>query len=1048
MIPLRVKLKGFLCYKDEQEVSFDGASLWMLSGLNGSGKSAIFDGVTFALFGHHRGGSQKNEELINKQCDGLEVEFEFLQEHQPYRIRRAAKRKSGGGTSTTQQIYRQISVDGNGKFKWEALTDTHKKVDFDKWIRENIGLTYDTFTSSVVLLQGKAEKLLDSTAKGRFEVLAGIVDLDRFRKLHERSEDLRRSCDAAIKHWRERLAGLPEVTAMELLEAETNVQTAEKVRQEAMAVVERWQGLEYQVKQWQDKSDQLNQMRKKVIEAQALVHDAKRIEMDALRLEDLRKILPTVKAVMEQRNRIKDSDNALETLRNQLQIEEQLLSKQDDALKQAREQRTLLEKRAEEEDQRLREVSVAFHKMTTALEKLKEYERLENDLLHLQEDMKRLPAQPDKEVQTAQAELERLTSLAQTVPVLTRFEAARRELREMVELEQSSAEKLKAIEVHGKKLSAHVNALTKALHEAVETRQKADEDVTRTRTLADQAQQALDDLQQVGGSKICRHCGQALTAEHMREENKRRKKEAADSEKQFQEAKKRQQTAHDKEKQLRSEHSKAEQERQEARDDYMDIKHKAAQATTDVKRLSLDCERSFRELPDEFREQISKEEKPNWLQTVYPSRAELGSVRGQLRELEPARERLQEAQEVRDQWQKFKGREENLRQSLQRMESELPENRQTLRETHVKLETEEKSLEKSLKAVRTSLAEAHKDIDRRSLKREETQADLSTLRTKIRTEESSQVHCERELNRLIKHLPEDWRPDVEKAGFGDYQGWLTESQTLIDKGTDERFQRLQQARVTVDSWQQQCVELEAQLEQFPDEVRQGPELVQGELAKAREQFKQRDTELGQTRKIHDKLKHDYEQREEWQQEFLQADKKLAHAKLLSELLGRDRLQLHLVRQAERQVIDHANSVLDRLSGGELYLRLSGEAGGEGTSAKALELEAHNRITGEKPINVAFLSGSQKFRVAVSLALGIGQYASRQHRPIESVIIDEGFGCLDRNARQVMIQELQNLRNQMRCILLVSHQEEFADSFSDGYHFELNNGTTIATRYQR
>src|SRR5207247_132731 len=140
-------------------------------------------------------------------------------------------------------------------------------------------------------------------------------------------------------------------------------------------------------------------------------------------------------------------------------------------------------------------------------------------------------------------------------------------------------------------------------------------------------------------------------------------------------------------------------------------------------------------------------------------------------------------------------------------------------------------------------------------------------------------------------------------------------------------------------------------------------------------------------------------------------------------------------------------VLDRLSGGQLYLRLCGEADGEGNTAKALELEAYNRITGEKPIYVAFLSGSQKFRVAVSLALGIGQYASRQHRPIESVIIDEGFGCLDKEGRQVMVQELQNLRGHLQCILLVSHQEEFADAFADGYRFELSDGSTRVTRFQ-
>src|SRR5205085_1507957 len=183
-------------------------------------------------------------------------------------------------------------------------------------------------------------------------------------------------------------------------------------------------------------------------------------------------------------------------------------------------------------------------------------------------------------------------------------------------------------------------------------------------------------------------------------------------------------------------------------------------------------------------------------------------------------------------------------------------------------------------------------------------------------------------------------------------------------------------------------------------------------------------------------------------EYLATEGELASLRLLAELLGRERLQLFLVRQAERQVVEHANAVLDRLSEGQLYLRLSGEANGEGGSAKALELEAYNRSTGEKPINVAFLSGSQKFRVAVSLALGIGQYASRQHRPIESVIIDEGFGCLDHQGRQVMIQELQNLRSQMRCILLVSHQEDFAEAFTDGYHFRLDGGATRVERFQR
>jgi DNA repair exonuclease SbcCD ATPase subunit len=304
------------------------------------------------------------------------------------------------------------------------------------------------------------------------------------------------------------------------------------------------------------------------------------------------------------------------------------------------------------------------------------------------------------------------------------------------------------------------------------------------------------------------------------------------------------------------------------------------------------------------------------------------------------------------------------------------------------------------------------------------------------------------LAKFLKDLPDAWKQAVASAGFSEINDWTHELKELTDRHTEQRAHELRQARLVIEGLKQECRNLETQLEQFPAEARQGPQAVQQSLHEARKLHKQRDEEFQQARKLFDRLEDQRQRREQLEKEQVTAAGKLKHCELLAKLLGRDRLQLHLVRQAERQVVDHANAVLDRLSGGELYLRLSGEAGGEGNTAKALELEAHNRITGEKPINVAFLSGSQKFRVAVSLALGIGQYASRQHRPIESVIIDEGFGCLDRNARQVMIQELQNLRSQMRCILLVSHQEEFAEAFADGYHFELQNGTTVARRFQR
>src|SRR5262249_31506397 len=224
MIPQRVKLKGFLCYQDEQEITFDGASLWMLAGLNGSGKSSIFDAVTYVLFGTHRGGSQHNHELINKDCDRLAVEFEFTLDGQAYLARRTLQRSARGNVSGTQQISRRQSANGNGRGTWVPVEGTSRKTEFDAWVRENIGLNYDTFTSSVLLLQGKAEKLLDSRPSGRFEVLASIVDLDRYRRLHERADRQRKAHEDNLDRLKSRLQGLPEVTDEALAEATQRVE--------------------------------------------------------------------------------------------------------------------------------------------------------------------------------------------------------------------------------------------------------------------------------------------------------------------------------------------------------------------------------------------------------------------------------------------------------------------------------------------------------------------------------------------------------------------------------------------------------------------------------------------------------------------------------------------------------------------------------------------------------------------------------------------------------------------------------------------------------
>jgi DNA repair protein SbcC/Rad50 len=74
MVPVRIAVRGFLSYRDRAEVTFEGRALWMLCGRNGAGKSALFDAITFALYGSGRFGDKIVQDYIHHDQKDMEVE--------------------------------------------------------------------------------------------------------------------------------------------------------------------------------------------------------------------------------------------------------------------------------------------------------------------------------------------------------------------------------------------------------------------------------------------------------------------------------------------------------------------------------------------------------------------------------------------------------------------------------------------------------------------------------------------------------------------------------------------------------------------------------------------------------------------------------------------------------------------------------------------------------------------------------------------------------------------------------------------------------------
>lgn len=177
MIPHQLQIKNFLSYGPEtQTIDFTNHHLICLSGKNGHGKSALLDAITWAIWGQARkpsGTSKPDASLLHLGQKHMMVILEFEVNGQRYRVRREYLNTATKPFATLDFGVQQ--PDG----KQIALTDKTIK-DTQEKIERTIGITYESFTNSTFLRQGQSNEFSKKSPKERKEVLAQILQLQRF----------------------------------------------------------------------------------------------------------------------------------------------------------------------------------------------------------------------------------------------------------------------------------------------------------------------------------------------------------------------------------------------------------------------------------------------------------------------------------------------------------------------------------------------------------------------------------------------------------------------------------------------------------------------------------------------------------------------------------------------------------------------------------------------------------------------------------------------------------------------------------------------------
>jgi exonuclease SbcC len=210
MRPERLELEGFTAFRERVDIDFTDADLFVLVGPTGSGKSSIIDAVIFALYGSiPRLRKGRVEPVISLGAQRARIRFEFSVGGTRYSATRVVQRTKSGATTN------EARLEGGPEVVVGAAELTAA-------IEELLGLSYEHFTKSVVLPQGKFASFLLDGSSDRQALLRELLDLGRYARVRDLAVQRAQSSEVRADSLEESLARLESVTAeaIEALESE------------------------------------------------------------------------------------------------------------------------------------------------------------------------------------------------------------------------------------------------------------------------------------------------------------------------------------------------------------------------------------------------------------------------------------------------------------------------------------------------------------------------------------------------------------------------------------------------------------------------------------------------------------------------------------------------------------------------------------------------------------------------------------------------------------------------------------------------------------
>ena len=209
MRPIKLMMQAFGPYAGKEGIDFSrlgNRTMFVISGKTGSGKTTIFDGISYAIYGKASGEDRNGPELRSQFASSdvlTEVSLEFTLRGKRYYIWRSPqqnkKKERGDGMTTLPAKAELYLFDDHG----EKILLAARVNEVDEKIKQLVQIDSNQFRQILMIPQGEFRKLLTSDSKEKELILQRLFHTEIYKrveeKLKEEATDLKRTVEKQME---------------------------------------------------------------------------------------------------------------------------------------------------------------------------------------------------------------------------------------------------------------------------------------------------------------------------------------------------------------------------------------------------------------------------------------------------------------------------------------------------------------------------------------------------------------------------------------------------------------------------------------------------------------------------------------------------------------------------------------------------------------------------------------------------------------------------------------------------------------------------------